>query len=364
MTETRFTWQWLFVVAGIGLLVGLAFGLIVGWVILPVARTGVEVSALNAGAQNDYIELVANTFAFDNDLSRAKSRLTLLKDSNIVARVETLAKALKTRQDPSASNVATLAVELGSTDSSLQVLASSQPKNTDASPTKYAQLGVQPTPPPEATSATAATEAPTDASPPTEAPTDQPTPVPSKRKQTVAPKNTPVPLPTSQPQPATALMPQFNPSYPDQWWNGVQFVAANVAAGQQYWHLKSALYCDVLDQRNNCPSLPGGGMDHTIYVSLQNPDGSCANGTLKHETNTGDTKALEQKNVLYAWNSCATTDFEWNMYGEGNDIWVDGPPSDRINGLCMCNKTPPPGGGILQGHAHVRYYLIFQLTNR
>jgi hypothetical protein len=358
MIETRFTWRWLFVVAGIGLIIGAVFGLLVGWVVLPVAGSAVDVSALSAGAQNDYIVLVANSFAYDNDLPHAKERLSLLKDSNITTRVENLAKALNTRQDSSAANVAELAVELGSTDSSLQVLYSSVVQTTGGSPTKYAQVEIAPTATPEPT------EAATDTSVPTPTATEQATPTSTKRAQAVVPKNTLKPAATPQPQPAAAVMPEFHPDFPGQWWDGVQFVGASVAPGQQYWHLKSALYCDVLDSRNNCPGLPGGVMDHTIYVSVQNADGTCADGTVKHETNTGDTQGLEQKPVLYAWTSCASTDYEWNMYGEGNDIWMDGPPSDRINGLCMCNKTPPPGGGILQGHAHVRYFLVFQLTTR
>ena len=363
MTETRFTWRWLFVVAGIGLIVGLTVGLIVGWVALPVARSAVNVSALNAGAQNDYIVLVANSFAYDNDIARAKERLNLLKDSNITARVENLAKALNTRQDPSATNVADLAVELGSTDSYLQVLAASLDKNPSGSPTKYAQIELQPT------ATLEPTELPTDVQPPSATPTTPPSPSsptsePTKRQQVVAPKNTPKPVATAQPQAAAPLMPVFNPSYPDQWWDGVKFVAANVAPGQQYWHLKSALYCDVLDSRNGCPNLPGGSMEHSIYVSIQNADGTCASGTIKHVTNTGDTQPLEQKPVSYPWTSCGTPDYEWNMYGEGNDLWMDGLPSDRIEGLCLCNKTCPPGGCILQGHAHVRYFLVFQLTTR
>jgi hypothetical protein len=356
MTETRFTWQWLIIVAALGVVVGMVFGLIVGWIVLPVASSAVDVSALNATAQNDYIVLVANSFAYDDDLPHAKERLGLLKDTNINSRVEKLAKALATRQDPNAANLADLAVALGSKDSSLQVLAASIAKNPGGSPTKFAQVDLAPTPTPQPS------PLPTVTPPPSATPTLPP--APTKVSQAVASKNTPKPAATAVPQAAPALLPDFKPSYPNQWWKGVNFVPANVAAGQQYWRLKSALYCDVLDERNNCRDLPGGVMDHTIYVSMLNPDGSCASATVKHETNTGDTTPLEQKNVLYAWNSCASPDYEWNMYGEGNDIWVDGLPSDRINGLCLCNRTPPPGGGILQGHAHVRYFLTFQLTTR
>jgi hypothetical protein len=238
------------------------------------------------------------------------------------------------------------------------VLAASEVKSTNTAPTKYAQLDVQPT----ATSEP--TDAPTEAPQPTVVPTEAPTAVATKRPSTAAPKNTSVPAPTSQPQAAAAAPPEFHPDFPTLWWQGVNFVAASATPNQQYWHLKWALYCDAGDKRNNCPSMAGGGMDHTIYVSVLNPDGSCANIAPSHQINTGDTPAVDKKAVAYAWNPYpCNIDYEWAMSGEGNDFWIAGAPSDRINGLCMCNVIPPPGStGILQGHAHVRYFLIFQQT--
>lgn len=368
MIETRFTWKWLFVMAAIGIVAGLAIGLVVGWFILPVSGTSVDVSALNAGSQNDYIVLVANTYAYDNDLPRAKDRLTLLKDSNVKARVENLAKALSTRQEPSAANVADLAVDLGSSDSSLQVLAAQDSKSPvspssgpDVAPTKYAQLYVAPTPTLEPTAAQ------TEASPPTEvteAPTEEATSAPTKRAATSVPKNTPKPVPTNSPQAAAALLPAFKPAFPGSWPGGVSFTAANVAPGQQYWRLRNATFCDVPPPNapkdyDSCPGYPGGETDHTIYVAVLNPDGSCGSGTVKHQINTGDTPPLEQKNVAYPWNSC-NVDYEWAMYGEGNDIWMDGLPSDRIGNMVMNSPQLNWSGN----RAHVRYFLIFQMTTR
>lgn len=361
MTETRFTWQWLFAVAAIGMFIGLLFGLVVGWVALPVAGSGVDVSSLNAGAQNDYIILVANTFAYDGDLAKAKDRLTLLKDSKIASRVEILAKALNTRQDPSAANVADLAVQLGSTDSALQVLAASETNNPGTEPTKYAQVDVQPSSTPEPTEvSTLAPEA-------TEAPTDEPTLAPTKKSITAAPKNTAKPappVPTNPPQQAAALFPEFKPGFPDSWPKNISFTPANVAPGQQYWHLTKATFCDVPPTNapkgyDSCPGFPGGETDHTIYVAVTNADGSCATATVKHQINTGESPALEQKHVAYPWNSC-DTDYEWAMYGEGNDIWIDGLPSDRMGSLVMNSPQLNWSGN----RAHVRYFLLFQMTTR
>jgi hypothetical protein len=364
MTETRFTWQWLFVVAGIGLLVGAAFGLIFGWIVLPVAGSAVDVSALNAGAQNDYIVLVANTFAYDDDLPRAKERLTLLKDPNITVRVENLAKALNTRQDPSAANLAELAIELGSTDSSLQVLASSVVKIAGGSPTKYAQLNVAPTEAPQPTAAA------TDTSAPTVTATEQPTPSATKLAQAVAAKNTPRPAATSQPQAASAPPPEFQPAL-SQWWDS-QYIPANASAGQQYWRLKFARYCDWSpdEAHNTCPGMPGGIMDHTIYVMVLDASGGCAsNPTVKVQINDGTVDEYgsdKAKTISYAWySSPCMTDWEKEMYGEGNTVSIEGFPSDTLTNLVLCSKNhpvgvePPPCG-----HAHVHYFLVFQQTTR
>jgi hypothetical protein len=376
MTETRFTWRWLLVIALVGIVMGTIIGLIAGWIVFPNIGAS-SVSGLSVSAQNDYIVLVANTYAYDQDLARAKQRLNLLQDNDIKERVERLAKSLGARKDASAANVADLAVALGSADSSLQVMAQSVSSDVgsdpnSAEPTKVARSDAD-------AQATAESEAtPTEqSSEPTVEPTKKKTKKPTEAAPTEAPAEpttTPKPqapkataAPTATPPPAAApVTTQFIPDFPGGWWGGINFVPASVSAGQEYWHLKWALFCDVDDQRNNCPSLPGGGMDHSIYVAVVNPDGSCADAQVKHETNTGDTTPLEQKDVPYAWHQYACNkDFEWNMYGEGNDIWIDGLPSDRLNGMCLCNVVPPPGTtGILQGHAHVRYFLVFQRTTR
>lgn len=371
MTETRFTWRWLLVIALVGIFMGLAVGLAAGWIIFPNIG-GSNVAGLSASAQNDYIILVANTFAYDRDSVAAKRRLDQLQDKDIKTRVERLAKSLGARKDASAANVADLAVELGSDDTSLQIMAeqvinTNDSTNNSAEPTKVARGSSDSLPAQEPTSEpqepTAKPTKPKKTKP-TQEPTSAPEPTDAPTK--AAPKPTAVPKPTeppTAPPPAPALQPEWAPEYPAQWWDGVQFVPAQVAPGQEYWRLKSALYCDVLDKRNNCEGLPGGGNDHSIYVAVINADGSCSDGQVKHQTNTGDTTALEKKDAPYPWSSC-NFDYEWNMYGEGNDVWIDGLPSDRLNGMCLCNKTPPPGGGILQGHAHVRYFLVFQKTVR
>ncbi len=373
MTDTRFTWRWLFVFAAAGVVIGLVLGLLAGWAVPLGGSAPVDVSALSASAQNDYIVLVANSYAFDDDLPHAKQRLDLLKDSNIKARVEKLAKALNTRQDSYAANVADLAVALGSTDAALKVLAAQVTNNAggepSGEPTKVARVEDPPTATPKPTKAATAkvaTDTPA-ATEPSAEPTDTPA-KPTKAAATAAPKNTvaPQPQPTNPPAPAAALQPEWKPGL-DQWWSGVKFVPASVAAGQQYWRLKSATFCDVPpagapSSTDTCPGMPGGPMDHTIYIGVLDAGGNCAqNISVKHLTNTGDTTPAEQKNAIYPWNSC-NVDYEWNMYGEGNDIWIEGNglPSDRLNGMVMNS----PQLNWSSNKAHVRYFLVFQLTTR
>ncbi len=375
MTETRFTWRWLFVFAAAGVVAGLVLGLIVGWVIPLGGNAPVNVSALSAGAQNDYIILVANSYAFDDDLPRAKQRLDLLKDSNIKARVETLAKALATRKDSYAANVADLAVALGSTDASLKVLAAQVSNDAGGEPTKVARVETPPTATPKPTkvaTAKVATDTPA-ATETSEEPADTPV-KPTKAAVTPAPKNTTAPKPqaTNPPVAAAALLPQFEPEFPSMWWDDVKFIPANVSSGQQFWHLKYAKYCDWSpnEAHNTCPNMPGGIMDHSIYIMAVDEAGKCVNTDATDTLNDGSSFPLtadKLKPIPYAWNpfgySC-NQDYEKEMYGEGNDISIPGLPSDKITNLCLCNKTAVEGKNIMQGHAHVRYFLIFQRTTR
>jgi hypothetical protein len=369
MTETRFTWRWLFVFAAVGVAAGAVLGLIIGWAAPLGGGASVNVASLSASSQNDYITLVANSFAFDNDLPHAKSRLDLLKDSNIKARVEILAKALNTRQDPYAANVADLAVALGSTDSTLQVLAAQITNATGGEPTKVARVEAPPTATPKPTKAATDTPAATATS---QEPTD--TPVKPTKAAAAAVKNTPAPKaqPTNPPAPAAAaLQPEIQPDL-SQWWD-TKYVPANVAAGQQYWRLKYARYCDWSpdEGHNTCPGMPGGIMDHTIYIMALDPSGGCAsNPTIKIGMNDGSTAeygADKAKPIPYPWytSSPCLTDWEKEMYGEGNTISIEGLPSDQITNLVLCSKNQPAGYNPPPcGHAHVHYFLVFQQATR
>jgi hypothetical protein len=388
MTETRFTWRWLIVIALVGIGMGLTVGLTAGWILFPNIGSS-SIDGLSATAQNDYIVLVANTYAYDRNGDRAKQRLAQLREPQIENRVEQLAKALAVRKDSSAAYVADLALALGSDDSSLRVMAETiandsftEPDN--AEPTKVARsddnLNVpagssddasgepdQAQPEPTAKKKRAKPTAPPE---PTTEPEPEPTDVPAPVEPTAVPPTVPpqaTAVPTALPQ-AAPLFPDFRPAWKDLWWDDINFVPAQVAAGQQYFRLVSALYCDWKDQRNACPDLPGGTDGHSIYIMVVDEGGNCIETELRDQLNDGSMHPLTpdmMKDVPYPWNNLpCRRDYEKEMYGEGNDIWVPGLPSDRINGLCLCNKTAVDGQNILKGHAHVRYFLIFQRTTR
>ncbi len=386
MTETRFTWRWLVVIALVGIFMGLVLGLAAGWLVAPTISSS-SIAGLSTTSQKDYIILVANTYAYDQDALRAKQRLAQLQDKEIKTRVERLAKELAARKDPSAANVADLALGLGSEDSSLQVLAEqvsniSDPTGSDAEPTKMARA--------DSGSNTGAQE-PTATLEPTSAPSE-PTAKPTKNKKNKAtatpeaagaPTNLPATRvaatkpPTAQPTAATPqpapVTTEFIPEFPAKWWDAVKFIPAAVAPGQQYWHLKYARYCDWApeDRFNTCEGFPGGGDGVGIWIMTVDETGNCVATPVTDILNDGSQHALTPdmlKKINYAWNPfgfACDQDYEKEMYGEGNTISVPGLPSDKITELQLCAKSPPPGKNPPPcGKAHVRYFLIFQRATR
>lgn len=393
MTETRFTWRWLLVIALAGIGMGIAAGLVAGWIVFPNISNS-NVAGLSASSQNDYIILVANTYAYDQDAVRAKQRLAQLQDKDIKGRLERLAKSLATRKDPAAANVADLAVALGSEDSSLQVLAQSvdsqtTSSNSDADPTKIARSDEgTPVPTEGPTAAPTAKKKRTQTAPakPTEpratpasaaaipTATRLPTSVPATGAPVAEPTQRPPTVQPTQAAPAPApVTTEFIPDFPGGWWEAVRFIPAQVTPGQQYWHLKYARYCDWADNdaHETCPGFPGGGMGTTIYVMTVDEAGSCITTPVTDTLNDGTDFPLTPdalKTIAYSWNPYnfpCNQNYEKGMYGEGNDISVPGLPSDKITALSLCATHPPPGVNPPPcGHAHVRYFLIFQRTTR
>ncbi len=403
MTETRFTWRWLLVIALVGIVMGLGIGLAAGWIIFPNIG-GSNVAGLSATAQNDYIVLVANTYAYDQDLPKAKQRLAQLADKDLKTRVERLAKTLAARKDPSAANVADLAVALGSESSDLQELALVAANDgwgadagtvNEVEPTKIARSDTksnvsvektatapaEPTDkkprPARQTQTAAAAGKPTKKAQPTPEATKEPEATNAPEPTQAAPKPTAVPKPTDIPPTAVPqaapVTTEFIPPYPAGWWNAIKFIPAQVAPGQQYYRLRYARYCDWApnDNYETCPNFPAGGMGHSIYIMVVDEAGGCITTDVNDILNDGSKHPLTPdmlKRIEFPWNPygfACDQDYEKEMYGEGNDISVPGLPSDTITQLQLCATNPPDGLNPPPcGKAHVRYFLIFQRTTR
>jgi len=65
-----------------GFLLGIAIGLIIAWVVLPVSYTDVAPQSLANSDKDQYRLMIARVYAVDQNLTRAESRLGLLGDEN------------------------------------------------------------------------------------------------------------------------------------------------------------------------------------------------------------------------------------------------------------------------------------------
>lgn len=319
--KVELAWRGLPIVIGVCLLIGLGLGLVIGGVLWPPQIANVDVTDLKPSAQDELIVLIADAYAYEQNLASAQKRLAEFRDTNISARVARLAKELARQNHDSAANVAALAVALGETDAQIALIV------TTLTPT------VTPTPAP--------TDTPTPA--PTLTPTVTPTALPTA---TMMPTRTPTRRPTLSPTPKPAAIPPtvWLPAFPAEWPGGVRYEAANVSPGQKYWRLARALYCDIRDERFDCPNLPGGSDGIGVYVLLVNGKAPLVlDGTPAH---------LEDKSNDP---HCRCT---YELFPDGRTIQVGNFPSDKIGGLALNSvKTKVP-------QTHVRYFLTFELVTR
>lgn len=322
MTELTLSSRLLFIVAGVGLIAGIAAGLVLGWLVWPVQIANVDITDLKPSSQDEMIVLIANAYALDHDLPRAQERLAQLRDPKVVDRVAALAKQSNTKKQSDAMNLAILAIALGNTDPQIALIAA--------------------TPTPTATNTAIPTETATPTLVPSATPTLEPTATLTPTTPTRTATRRPVATPT--PKPAAIAPTTWLPAYPAEWPGGVKYEAAQVAPGQKYWHLTKALYCDIRDTRFDCANLPGGSDGIGIYVIL-------VGGKAPLVVN-GSPADLEDKS---ADPYCQCT---YELFPDGKTIQVGSFPSDKISGLALSSvKTQIP-------QTHVRYFLWFQLVTR
>lgn len=351
MTELQFGSRLLILVAAVGLVTVIVAGLALGWLVLPIQIANVNVFDLNTASQEDWIVLVANTYAVDHDLPRARERLAQIKDPQINDRIAALAKKSNAGNQPAAANLAALAAALGNTDQQIALIA--------RTPTPTATLTPTPT---ETVPPATPTLTPTATTPPTRTATRRPVATatdPPTRTATRRPEATPT---TSVTQTATrrpeatatatakpaAIAPTNWLPFPGEWPPGANFVPANVAPGQNYWHLAKAIYCDQDDEHDYCQDMPGGPRGTETYVRFIGGGTSPISVT----DNDGKTIAVEPK---AAADIC---DCAYSFQSNGFNIIVAGAPSDKISGLSLYSVKAK------LSNYHVRYFLWFQLLTK
>ncbi|MBM3129582.1 MAG: hypothetical protein FJ009_13265 [Chloroflexi bacterium] len=322
--EVRLTWRALSVVVGVFLIGGLAIGLWIGWVAWPPEIANVDAADLKPSAQDDLIVLIADTFAYDQDVARAKTRLAELKDQNVAARVTALAKQSAAQNQSSAANLAALALALGVSDSQIALIV------TTLTPT------LTPTPLP--------TDTPTPSLVPSATPTWTPT-------ATNTPTRTATRrLASATPKPAALAPTIWIPAFPSEWPPGAKYEAVNVASGQKFWRLTKAMFCDSNDKHDYCQDLPGGGTGTSTYVMLLGSTGARANAPLVVTKQDGKTASADDIGVEKSPDDMCRCNY--SFLSSGWVIQVGGAPSDKMSGLG------------LPGNRHVRYFLTFQLVTR
>jgi len=90
------SWGWV----AIGLAVGVGVGLLFGWAIWPVQYYDTAPADLHDDYKEDYIRLIASTYAVDKDLEAAKTRLAYLNSDALTVQLVDLAEHLISQQGP------------------------------------------------------------------------------------------------------------------------------------------------------------------------------------------------------------------------------------------------------------------------
>jgi hypothetical protein len=86
----------------IGVLIGLAIGVFLGWVQFPVEYTNSAMSALAPRYQEDYTVMVAEGYLYDQDINGALTRLQPLGKENIFDYIQDLTERLISQSKVSA----------------------------------------------------------------------------------------------------------------------------------------------------------------------------------------------------------------------------------------------------------------------
>ena len=142
---SRLPWAWL-----LALFLGAAVGLAAAWAILPPPLNGIAPDSLRPDFKDAYRDAIAAAYSATGDLQRARARLALLHDPNVVAALSAQAQQALASGEPfgEAQELARLASDLQSGTTSItvqtplpEVAATSFPSET--SPADAAQIATE-----------------------------------------------------------------------------------------------------------------------------------------------------------------------------------------------------------------------------
>ena len=249
-----------------GVVVGLLFGGLVGWVIWPVRYTDTDFVDLRPEHKDDYVIMVGAAYALDGDLEKAEARLAKLEVDDVGQVVADLANRYISigASQVDIHSLVQLADALGSSDSAmLNYIATS-------------------TPAPTSTATNTPTWTPTSTSTATPTPTDTPTsPPPTPTFTPQPPTATPTPRPpTPTPRPPTATPVPQQSSAPA--------AAEPPTAGVDF---KVARDDIVPVEENGCHATGG----HYIWISVIDINGQLLSGIVVKVTNGGETLLITGK---------------------------------------------------------------------
>jgi hypothetical protein len=261
-----------------GVVVGLLFGGLVGWVIWPVQYTDTDFVDLRPEHKDDYVIMVGAAYALDGDLEKAEARLAKLEVDDVGQVVADLANRYISigASLVDIRSLVQLADALGSSDSAmLNHIATSTPTPTSTATntptwTPTATFTATPTP----------TDTPTFTATPT--PTDTPTPPP--------------PTPTFTPQPPTATptpgpptpAPQSPEGTPVSQQSSAPPAAEPPTSGVDFKVVRD----DIVPIAENGCHATGG---HYIWISVVDINGQLLSGIVVKVINGGETLVVTGK---------------------------------------------------------------------
>jgi hypothetical protein len=185
----------------VGLTVGAALGLLIGWVVAPVKYVDTAISDLSLANKEEYTMLVASAYSGDGDLEKAQARLEKLDVPNLKLWMEPLVERYidEGKNEADIRALVALADALGVNNPRMVAyLATATPLSTDTPlPTPTPEPTDTPVPPTDTPLPTDTAVPPT----PTETPQPQPTDTAPPTDTAVPPTDTPQPKPTNTPKP-------------------------------------------------------------------------------------------------------------------------------------------------------------------